>query len=49
MNRRMQKKLIKNINDLIEILECDELRFLEVIEPECEKEIEINMSKKHCI
>ena len=49
MNRRMQKKLIKNINDLIETLECDELKFLEVIEPEYEKEIEINMSKKHCI
>ena len=49
MNRRMQKKLIKNINDLIETLECDELRFLEVIEPKYEKEIEINMSKKHCI
>ena len=49
MDRRVQKKLIKNINDLIEILECDELRFLEVIEPEYEKEIEINMSKKHCM
>ena len=44
-----KKKLIKNINDLIETLECDELKFLEVIEPEYEKEIEINMSKKHCM
>ena len=43
------KKLIKNINDLIETLECDELRLLELIEPKYEKEIEINISKKHCV
>jgi hypothetical protein len=42
------KKLIKNINDLIENLECDELSFLEVIEPGYEKEIESSILKKHC-
>jgi hypothetical protein len=41
--------LIKNINDLIETLECDELSFLEVIEPRYEKEIETSISKKHCL
>jgi hypothetical protein len=41
--------LIKNINDLIETLECDELSFLEVIEPKYEKEIENSILKKHCL
>ena len=45
---RMQKKLIKNINGLIETLECDELSFLGVIEPRYEKEIETSILKKHC-
>ena len=49
MNRRMQKMVFIKIHDLIETLECDELRFLEIIEPEYEKEIEINMAKKHCV
>ncbi len=43
------KKLIKNINDLIENLECDELSFLEVIEPKYEEEIETSILKKHCL
>ena len=46
MYRRIKKRLIENIKDLIKTLECDELRFLEIIEPEQEKEIEIIMSKK---
>jgi len=39
--------LIKNVNDLIETLECDELSFLEVIELRYEKEIETSILKKH--
>jgi len=41
-------KMIKDINELIKTLECDELKFLEFIEPKYEKEIKINMSKKNC-
>jgi len=48
-NKEDTKKLIKNINDLIETLECDELSFLEVIEPKYEKEIETGILKKHCL
>ena len=48
-NQEDAKKLIKNINDLIETLECDELSFLEVIEPGYEKEIETSILKKHCL
>ena len=44
-----KRKLIKNMSELIKTLECDELEFLEVIEPKYEREIEINMSKKHCV
>jgi len=44
-----KRKLIKNMDELIKTLECDELKFLEVIEPKYEKEIEINMSKKRCM
>ena len=44
-----KRKLIKNMDELIKTLECDELKFLEVIEPKYEKEIEINMSKKQCM
>lgn len=36
------------MNELIKNLECDELRFLEIIEPEYEQKIEKNMLKKHC-
>jgi len=35
------------MDELIKILECDELKFLEAIEPKYEKEIEINMSKNN--
>ena len=45
----MLKKLFKNINDLIENLECDELEFLEAIEPRYKKEIKTSILKKHCL
>jgi hypothetical protein len=41
--------VIKNINDLIENLECDDLSFLELIEPRYEKEIDNSILKKHCL
>jgi len=44
-----KRKLIKNMDELIKTLECDELKFLETIEPKYEEEIEINMSKKRCM
>lgn len=37
------------MDELIKTLECDELKFLESIEPQYEKEIEINMTKKQCL
>jgi len=37
------------MDELIKNLECDELRFLETIEPKYEHEIEINMVKKQCL
>jgi len=37
------------MDELIKTLECDELKFLETIEPKYEKEIETNMSKKQCM
>jgi hypothetical protein len=37
------------MDELIKTLECDELKFLEAIEPKYEEEIEINMSKKRCM
>ena len=43
-----KRELIKNMNELIKTLECDELKFLEAIEPKYEREIELNISKKHC-
>jgi hypothetical protein len=40
--------MIKSIDELIKTLECDELKFLESIEPTYRNSIEIDMARKHC-